>query len=284
MVWLATVLVFCAAAYGEERYRTEIAAEYLRTDIGSDLKISVYGPLAEVFFQPVKTDDHSYAEAAFFERIGSVGVGVAKMDVEMFGVDGDGLMIIAGLTLAKPGFPLVFQAEYSTVDADFDAVDGTLESNAYELRVGNYFAGNLVAGIEYGYDKTDMEAPGFTSTSKDTSFGLFAKYVHELGQGAELALEGALGQSKSDDGTESLTNTDIALSADYYFNRSLSAGAGIETSSGDNELDEGNTYTARVRYFITPRFSAAASYDKFVAGNEGADDEKSLDLVIAARF
>lgn len=278
------VLIFSPAAFGQEQYRTEVSAEYLNMDVGSDMEVSSYGVSGEFFFEPVKTAGHPYAEAAFLERIGSVNAGVAMTDVEIAGVEGDGPMISAGVTYAKPGFPLSIQFQYTNADIDFDDVDVSMEIDAYELRVGNYFTNTLLAGIGYGYDKTETESPLGSSEEKDKTYELFAKYIHELGQGTELALEGSVARETTDDGGESLSNTDLAVAADYYFNRSLSVGAGIETNSGDNDADEGNTYTARVRYFITPQFSVAASYDKFAAGNDAGEDEKTLDLMVAARF
>lgn len=69
------VLGFCAAtAYAEDAYQTEIAANYLRYDSSLDYRSTSTTVFAEVFFAPVKTADHPYAEAAFLERIGSVRV------------------------------------------------------------------------------------------------------------------------------------------------------------------------------------------------------------------
>ena len=67
-------------------------------------------------------------------------------------------------------------------------------------------------------------------------------------------------------------------------NRGLSAGIGIDNASGNDENNEGRTYSANVRYFILPRFSVQARYDRFLNANAGKVDNKTFGAVLATRF
>lgn len=286
---LLTVLVFCSvAAYAEEQYRAEVSANYIRIDERDesyDSRLFLYGVSGELFFAPVKTAEHPYAEAAFLERIGSAFVSV--LDQEMKGaMEGDGRSLAANINYTRPGFPLAIKAMYAKLKFDFDgAADTKSKGNFYSLSVGNYFTRTLLAGVEYSYlkgESSSLFSPTFTSKSKD--YGIFAKYVHELEHGRGLNFEGSLGTTKSDDGTETLSNTNVALAVDYFFNRSVSAGVGIENNSGDDKDFEGITYLANIRYFITPRLSVKATYDRFENANAGLYDEESFGARLAARF
>lgn len=284
---LFMIFVFCtAAAYAEEQYQTEISAIYLRSDANQDSRAIMYGVSAQVFFEPVKTAEHPYAEAAFLERIGSVFVTALNVDEKSGPLKGKGPMLDLGVNYAKPGFPLAIQATYAASKQDYDApFSGDVKSSSYGLSVGNYFTNTLLAGVEYLYNTADFSFTGSSSTIKNTGYGLFAKYVYELEHGKELSFEGSLGTGKSDDGNETLSNTNVALSVDYFFTRSLSAGVGIKNSSGKDENAEGRTYSANARYFITPGFSVQATYDRFLNSNAGfANNDKSFGVFLAARF
>ncbi len=282
---LSVVLIFCAvAAYAGEQYKTEISASYNRLDTDQDGRTLAYGVSAEVFFAPVKIAEHPYAEAAFLERIGSAFLSVLNEDVKSGTLTGKGPALTAGLNYTKPGFPFAIQAMYTTMKVDFDAPYGETKNNGYSLRVGNYATNTLLAGVEYNYSKSESSFTGPTYSTKSTGYGLFAKYVHELAHGKELSFEASLGTSKLDDGTETLSNTDLALSVDYYLNRSLSVGVGIVNSSGKDDNDEGRTYSANVRYFITPRFSVQATYDRFLNANADLTNYRTFGATLAARF
>jgi len=284
---LSVVLVFCTvAAYAEEQYQTEVSTNYLRSDLDSNGRSSMYGVSAVVFFDPVKTAEHSYAEAAFLERIGSVNAGVWNYDWKSGQTEGKGPMLIVGVNYAQPGFPLAIQAMYYTEKIKYNGLsNGKIKVNGYSLSIGNYFTDTLLVGVAYGYSKADYSFTGFSSPSTNSKdYGLFAKYVYELEHDRELSFEGNMGTSKSDDGTETLSNTNVALAIDYYFNRSLSAGVGIDNRSGKDKANEGRTYSTNVRYFFTPRISVQATYDRFRNDNPSLFNDKTVGAILAARF
>ncbi len=288
---LFTGLLFVAfTAYAKEQnqkeqYIAEVSAMYNRSEASDDFKGTTTALAAEIFFAPVKTANHPYAEAAFLERIGSGFLMAALQDAKGTTASGDGMAYVAGVNIARPGFPLAIQVLYTTSKLDYDAPsNATYKTNGYGVSVGGYLKDNFLAGIEYMNRKTELSAGFFPMDFKTTDYALFTKYIAQLAGNRYLNLEGSLGQSAFEDDTETLKNTNVEVSADYYFNRRLSAGIGIEKSSGDDESSEGMSYSANTRFFITPRFSIEAGYDRFLNSNDGFTDEWSYDLTLAGRF
>ncbi len=279
---------YSVAAYGEEQYQSEVSVGYSQTKEG-DYKAALYGISGEVFFEPVNTAEHAYAEAAFLERIGSVFATANNGEIESGGLKGDGTAFGLGINFAKPDLPLTFSAFYVNNSTEYDSpFSNKSEADGYGLSVGNYFLPRLLAGIMYNRTKSETTYLTLSFSSKDTEYGLFAKYVHELGQGMELSLEGTVARETYESGfsDEKASNINSALSVDYYFNRGLSAGIDVERGAGEIQGFEGMTYGVNVRYFITPRLSVSVGYDKFfnAHNDEGFEDAKSYDAVIAARF
>jgi len=279
---LVSVVLASSAAPAAEQYQTEVSAVYSRFDSEDDLRVITYGPAMEWYFSPVNTSDHSYAEAAFLEHIGSVFATVQKMSTKIGAFDADGPMTNIGINYARPDFPFAIRAQAGYAKLDIDSVSGNVRINSYLLKAGYFFAKTLLAGIEYSSSKQDVSIAA--TNLKQTEYGLFGKYVHELGHHRELSFEARLSQEKDHNGVEELTNTVEEILVDYYLSRSLSIGAGIANSSGQDASRDGMTYSARARYFIVPQFSIEAGYEKFQDAHDGYPGEKSLDVVLAARF
>jgi Putative general bacterial porin len=283
---MAVLVSGYTAAYAAEQYQTEISPEYLRSDSDDNFRVIMAGFNAEMFFAPVNTADHPYAEAAFLERIGSVFISAARVDTKDDVLKGDGMFYGAGINVAKPGCPLAVRATYAATKIDYtEPATGNLKISEYGIRAGYYFLPTLLAGVEYDHTKRDFALAGFRGVSdKRADYGFFAKYVHELRGGREMSFEAALGTSSFDDGTETLTNTRESLDLDYFFNRGLSAGVGIENNSGKDKSREGRTYSANVNAFITPMFSVKALYERFLNSNHGEPSDRTIDVLLAARF
>lgn len=274
---------FAVPAQCEETYQTEVSAEYDHTADSQSNDSTLYGIAAQFFFEPVKTDDHPYAEAAFLERIGSFSVLAAtfEQDISTLSTKVSGPAIAADVTLAKPGFPLTLEAMYLTENLDFESPNtGSVKITTYDVKIGNFFTNTFHAGIEYTANNTEFSGGLTGPTLKGTDYGLFAKYIYELEQSRELSFEGSVLLENLDDGTETLKNTDFTLSVDYFLNRSLSFGVNVGSNSGDDKSLTGTTYGANVLYFFTPRFSARVAYNRFE--NSSADEASNYTTTVLA--
>lgn len=275
LVALTVVFTFGAvAAYGQDSFRSEVSGLFGTVDNGID--VTTLGVTGELFFEPVRTANHPYREAAFLERIGSGILTLQNIDIDNVG---DGPLFGIGVNYARPGFPFVFRADYQRSDIDFDT-GGSEKDDEFRLRAGNYFSDGLLAGVEYDSLKSDPDMGNEVTT---TGYGLFAKYVGPM-IGQTVGLDGAIGTEKHETGDTSADNLKIAVSGDYYFTRAISAGLGLGVNSGDDEATEGTTWTVRGDYFFTPRYSVRVSYAMFSNDNAGFEDENTLDAVVAARF
>ena len=156
------VLGSCAVtANAEDEYQAEITAVYARTDFSRDFKVNEIGAFAEVFFAPVKTADHPYAEAAFLEHIGSVSVMAADVGLKQSTVEGDGRMLNVGVNYASPDFPLAIQATYGKTKYNYDApYNFAFKGNDFSISLGNYFTHTLLVGIRYANSKIDESTTG----------------------------------------------------------------------------------------------------------------------------
>lgn len=287
MLAIAALPIFgIAAANAGEQYQTEVSAFYSRRDDTSDFRMTSTGVSGEVFFAPVNTEEHPYAEAAFLERTGSIFITADEQEARTGWVKDGGSELGAGINLSQPGFPLTLQLTYTTSRIIMDAPRGfTLTSNAYDFKFGNYFTKTLFAGVEYNYVRRDDIIPLFsTLTSRINDYGLFAKYIHELGDYKELSFEATISRSTIGSTILSNRNTDESISVDYFFNKSLSAGLGFENNSGTDESSEGQTYSANVRYFVNPRLSIQAKYDRFRNSHPDEDSDHTYEFILAGRF
>ncbi len=279
---LVSVVLAGSAAYAAEQYQTEVSAEYSRFDSDDGLRVIFYGPKVEWFFSPVNTSEHSYAEAAFLEHIGSVFASVQKMSTNIGAVDADGPLAQVGINYTRPDFPFAIKAQTGYAKLDIDSVSGNVRIKSYLLKAGYFFEKTLLAGIEYSSSKQDVSIA--TTNLKQTEYGLFGKYVHELGHHRELNFEARLSREKDDNGVDELTNTVEELLVDYFFSKSLSIGAGIANSSGQDDSRDGMTYSARARYFIVPQFSVEAGYERFLDSHDGFAGDKTFNVILAGRF
>lgn len=288
LVFATLAIVFhvlgIATGYATEQYRTEVSAFYSRADGSQDSRTILYGVSGEIFFAPVNTEEHPYAEAAFLERIGSVFLTGAKEEIKVGWAKGDGFWGSFGVNLSRPDFPLV--AQFMFTRSRFDADDNSFSNKGdfYDFRVGSYFTKVLLAGLEYNYGSSEVSFAIFPSiTVRTRDYGFFAKYVYELSDYKELNLEVIVGKS-TDGNAEISRNTNESLSVDYFFNKSLSAGVGFRNSSGTDESIEGKTYSGNMRYFINPHFSVQAIYERFRNSNADQENEHTYELILAGRF
>lgn len=284
---IAALLIFSVVvAHATEQYQAEVSAFYSRTYFNQESNnwSALFGMSGEVFFAPVNTEEHPYAEAAFLERIGSAIISTALEEDKVRSFEADGPRLSIGVNLTQPSTPFVVQLMYTWARVEADYANGfTNKSNEYDIRVGYYFTKTLLAGLEYSYGSSEVSSmfPSITARSRD--YGLFAKYVLELEHFKELSFEATVGESTAGN-AEIVRNTNESVNVDYFFNKSLSIGIGFQNSSGTDELMEGQTYSANVRYFINPHFSVQAIYDRFRNSNDGQLSDHTYELILAGRF
>lgn len=304
--WLGFIaaLVNPAASDALEQYQTEITAGYERLDFdGSPSRAIDATAGLEYFLAPVNTANHPYAEAAFLERIGSAGITATDSDFTSHSFKSDLRTYDLFVHYTAPDFPAVLTAGWSTAsgDAKFDDYFFTFQSHyqshtasdSYYLDLGTYLSYGLLASIGYRYDAGETTSTSFgtlmpVETSRSVSRGheytFSTKYVKETGSGTAFNLEAALEQDVFDTGPPSKKTTIVSFAGDFYFTRSVSVGAEIESDNAPFNYSDGKTYSARAKVFLTPRVSAAVRYDRFINDNPGLRNNRDFSIMLAARF
>ena len=292
MAVLVALGFYTVAADAVEQYQTEMSIRSNRTDFGQDSKSITDNVSAEVFFAPVITNGHPYAEAAFLERVGSVNFAVTNGNVKSGTSEGSGPTYSVDFNYTTPDSPIAVQAMYKTTKfetTEFNYVipgNITAKTNTYGLNIGNYFMPVLLVGIGYTNSKAEIifPSPFPMMALKQTSYCLCVKYINVLENGTALSLVGNLSSSAYDDGALSLKNTNEYFSVEYFYSRRVSTVIGIGNSSGENLASEGQAYLVGVRYFASPRFSVSARYDRFIKSNAGYMNDMSISVAMALRF
>ena len=278
---LCLALVFAVNnAYGREIYNFEATSEYMNQDMDTS-EITGYGLSATYYFQKINTNDKPLAEAAFLEKASSISMPAGYTDLEVGGSEANGPRYGLELTYVHPGYSLYTNASFTTMDAEFDApASGDITQDEYTLAVGMFVQDDLLVAFEYGHE--EFEVLGYNP--ENDIYTVYGKWVKKNGQGTAYNLEANIGMDQYDDGTTDGSNTIIGAAGDYYFNPRLSVGGGLTLNSGDNVSDEGNTYSLRSSIFFNPQYSLRASYETFVADNDGEEDIDMISLNFAARF
>ena len=105
-----------------------------------------------------------------------------------------------------------------------------------------------------------------------------------MGSGYAFNLEAVLERDLFDTANPSIRATIVSFGGDFYFTRSVSVGAGMESDNTTFDFRDGKTYFSRARVFLTPRVSAAVRYDRFINDNPGLNNDRDFSIILAARF
>lgn len=281
--------VLSITSHAQESYQRELSLGYTSSEDNANKESKFYGVTAEVYFSPVDTKRHPYAEAAFLGRVGSVGLLVGEMKEEQVDIKGDGHLYGAMLNYMKPDLPIAILAAYGRGNFEFTPnmpLDVDVEIDFYHIEVGRFLSDGLLLSIGYSHKENDLIIPAVSlkETTKNDDYTLATKFVKEKMDGTAYNVEGNLGISQTDDGTDSSSNTIIGASGDYYFDRRTSLGGGLEINKGDDKDDEGKTLAIDFNTFVTPSFSINMSFEKFLADNNEGEDEKTVSIDILTRF
>jgi hypothetical protein len=278
---LGLLLVLCGVpAQAQKQYQTQIVASYNRNSSDRGSRFTFLGLTASQYFEPVKTDGHPYAEAAFLERIGSVFAMANHEEFSSGESTARGQTYSAGVEYARPASPLVLAALYSAGKNDGSGSIVGQKTSAYNVAAGYFLTKTLLASLGYSHSKFDFAS----SSLRLSDYTLFAKYVRDLERDKALSLSGFLTESRLERTSSSSTNTEAFLAVDYFFNRSLSAGAGILNNWGENRGTEGRTYLANLRIFFTPWVGSMIRYDRFQPEHADVGESESFGVDLGVRF
>ena len=279
------VMSFSALAESD-RYQAEIAYQTMNEDDGDG--DDVYSGLSgSYYFEPITLDDGPMAEAAYLQRVGSLGFTYVLFDAkgDMLTFEGDGQALL--YTHMQKDSPYRVQVLYGTQQMDVNFLDlrlANVDMTLSGVSIG-YFISRTV-NISLDILRTDVMVTNdrfdLFNDYHTTETTLAGKNLIQNGDGTAWNIVGELMQYKDSDGGEK--NTGLNLEMDYYFNQRQSAGAVIGTESGDIEYREGKTIGIRGKIFLLPQFWLSAEFTKFYASGVDTNDSDTLSFSSAYRF
>ncbi len=274
--------IFCFAAmpavvFAQDSYRAEAGAGYITSEDDSNIEMNMPIVFATFHFDEVNTSGHPLAEAAFLERIGSIGFMLGEGDIEG-SVNGDVSYLVADLTYMKPDTP--YFAEVTLFKTEIEVPGQTIDVDDIALEAGMFLADTLRVSLTYFTGETET----FGQTMDSDGFGANVKFVKKHENGKACNLEGRVERTSNEFASLDESNTIISLLADHYFNEKTNIELGYTINSGDDKDVEGDTLSLGVRHFFTPKFYGELYYDKFSADDATTDDEDEWLVAVSARF
>lgn len=273
-------------SYAQEFYQTEISASHSSSK-SDNYDATDTAVVLTQHFSPVDTADHPLAEAAFLERIGSVGLLIGTLDVQYAsGPKVDGPEYGAMLTYMKPDMPILLQAGFIKADVEFSPpYDADMTMDLYALGLGGFIEDGILFAIQHSHSETELSGPGILAAKTESNiYQVVAKYVGDLSDGVAFNVEGTLGIKKYDDGSADNTNTIAEVSGDYYINARNSIALGLSVNTGGNISAEGKGYAIGFNSFLNPNFNIDIGFAKFVSDDIKSEDAESLKIALSARF
>lgn len=225
----------------ESSYRAEVAAGYGQYSIdGTDMfNKSEYDISGVYYFSGVDTKSHPLAEAAFVERSSNIYARWNRVDYDNFG---------SSLDVSAIGIDFYVPSTMLYIGAGIEQLNGkngieTYEDSAWYAKLGIAPIDGLLVWSQF-YEDADVS----------DYWNINAKYVVPLS--GENAINFEARYANWDD-----QDSDTEISADYYFTRNFSLGAGYTIS------DSVDTIELRARHFFGDKFSMEVGY-----ATEGSDD------------
>lgn len=238
---LALSAVLSCSAFANSDYQFEVGASYTEID-----DIELYQVGGGYYFAPVDTSKGPLAEASFLDRQSSVAVLYQRLE---FGGESDSDGLVAG--------EYVFSNQRAYINA-------IVSDDSYNRVGGGYYLSDtwlVDAGVRID---DDMDFIGASVGSKK---------LISLANDRYLSLQAAYQYVKDDIDTYS-------VGADYYLNRNLSVGVGVDWFDDPLNFDETRTNVG-ANWFVTPSVSVSAGVS-FIDTDSRSDELYQVGL--SARF
>lgn len=217
-------------------YQVELGGKVYRfkddDNFGSNDKFHVYEADGAYYFNQVSTENVPLAEAAYLGKNTNIFARLSHVP-EQNGAPSLNTTIVGGELYIPESF-LYVQAGVARTTSDH------YTDNDWFTSVGITPIDGLLISTSYSHDA------GYDAN-------LHGKYVTAIGNDQYINVEAEV--TDDDDGTIK------AIGGDFYFDKTFSVGAAVQSQHSDN------AYTIRTRKFFTEKFSGELSYTDYPEGN-----------------
>lgn len=285
-------------AVAQDTFQWEAELSYGRQSFdGGRIDYPVAG--ATFFFEKLPLPkDYPLEEAAFVERIGSIGVQYTRLifNIDSLETHSDGSFPSANVLIRHPDTPFFADFTYysyrsgkSRFTSPGQFVETESRGSVYQLSAGAYVDKTTAVSLDLSKAKFT-----FTSTtnlgsseSRDSSdaIGLSARHLARLPNGDHLAFLAGASQTKDQrEGAASEKSRGFFLQGTYYPTNTLALELLISINRGDDSSSEGETYGAGVRNFFTPTFGMALAFQRSYYKSPTTLDADFVELSARFRF
>ena len=241
------------------------------------------------YFETVESRTLPYNETNFFSRSSFLSFSMSESDEQQkvqSSTDQTAYSVVG--TIAKPYLPYIFSAGYTYSQLEEKSVDGikkTDEKDKFSLGAGYYVKHNILFSLQYS--KSDLEeklAELDTATATNNSYTAQVRWFNKLAGGKGISLTPRFEYERAQDKSQDLYTRSTGIDAQWYFDRATNIGFDYRRSLSDFRTEEGDTYTASFKRYITPKFSIGVSYSQFITDQTDLDDSEQFSFSATSRF
>lgn len=206
--------------------------------------------------------------------------GRVKVDILSNSFRGNIYGAAAGYGDAK--VPIALTVDYlssnSTGQVNAANVETRFASKAAHLA---YFVTDRAA-INVGYHKNSRRSTteGYENKGNGSAISVQYKGIFSIPNMQYLNFETGMRRVKNDG---SPNGRELSLTLDYYVNRSLGFGIGLQNVSGGEESEQGRRISLRASQFVGESLRLGVSFDKFIA-KHAEDNFRDFSIMLDYRF
>lgn len=274
-LFLSTIVLTTGTAQAD--YQNEIGLYTYQTEDADNDTSDGTSLFYSYYFNSVDTSKGPWAEAAFINRAGSIGLSLSRSDSSFSTTKAESTSSFIGVEIANPDSDFYFAINHHSGETDYKSSTSTYksENTGYGASVG-YFIQKYTL-ITFSHDESETEYTGLSqglAYDSDTN-SVIAQLLILKGNSTALSLTaGYIVREDSDDDEFKTTY----LSGNYYLNSRLGIGGGLSTYSSNIDAAKGKSYNVNINYYFNPQVRIGLLYSQFKPDNDKGTESEVAQL------
>ena len=284
-VFACSLIFFSGAGLATSpHYQYEIAGTYLDTEYGQKSQSKNFSFSFERYFKPIEFKTYPYAEAAFFERTGSVKFSFGRAIDNTPEIDHKNILIGLSVSYMAKESPVKITGRLETLDGEYKQDYKSLDyaTDNFGVSVGAYVTKELLA--EFSFDKSNTRVSRFLVSldqQEVLQLGLEVKWVKKITNNQAVGLRVNFYNQNYAHSEVDVSSSSIA--GDFYVTLRNNVGAEM-TTVDDSEYGTTTIYTYYLRSFITRNFSIDAAYTTVSEEDPAFENGTGYSIRVQKRF
>lgn len=264
-------------------YQNEVGLYTFQSETSDNDKADGTTLYYQYFFNRVDTSKGPWAEAAFLNRAGNIGVFASKNSNDFGTGNAESSGTIVRGDIASPDSDFVFSAAYISSKTDYKSKSYSTENTGYSLGVGYFIQQNTLVTFDHTESETSYSGLSKSNDYDSKTNDIGIKTVMPLSMATALVLNASYSVRKDSNDSESKFTL---LMATYYLNPRLGIGGYLADYSYNNpSLSSGGKSSAiYVNYFITRNAQLGLLYSQYKADNDSSTDSDLVQTTASVYF